>query len=81
MDAINTRPSKTRAFRYDNVMLVCEGKDELKWQVQAWSGRLGMFGLKTDVKKAARALTSPATLRLMAFTHFDFQVPAVRNSV
>ncbi|VDP01431.1 unnamed protein product [Heligmosomoides polygyrus] len=36
----------------DDVMLACEDKDDLERQVQAWSDRLAMFGLKLNVKKS-----------------------------
>ncbi|VDP26173.1 unnamed protein product [Heligmosomoides polygyrus] len=35
----------------DDVILVCEDKNELERQVQAWCDRLPLFGFKLNAKK------------------------------
>ncbi|XGW17548.1 hypothetical protein V3C99_002275 [Haemonchus contortus] len=54
MDAITKdlqKPAPWTLLYADDVMLASEDKSELESQVQTWSDRLAMFGLRLNVKK------------------------------
>uniref|UniRef100_A0A7I4YDH8 Reverse transcriptase domain-containing protein n=1 Tax=Haemonchus contortus TaxID=6289 RepID=A0A7I4YDH8_HAECO len=60
-DAITKDPQKPAPWTLpyaDDVMLASEDKSELESQVQTWSDRLAMFGLRLNVKKTEYLTTN-----------------------
>nr|CDJ80634.1 endonuclease-reverse transcriptase HmRTE-e01 [Haemonchus contortus] len=65
MDAITKdlqKPAPWTLLYADDVMLASEDKIELESQVQTWSDRLAMFGLRLNVKKAEYLTTDSSEL-------------------
>ncbi|VDO36686.1 unnamed protein product [Haemonchus placei] len=70
MDAITKdlqKPAPWTLLYADDVMLASEDKSELESQVQTWSDRLAMFGLRLNVKKTEYLTTDstePGTIKI-----------------
>nr|CDJ87499.1 RNA-directed DNA polymerase (reverse transcriptase) domain containing protein [Haemonchus contortus] len=63
MDAITKdlqKPAPWTLLYADDVMLASEDKSELESQVQTWSDRLAMLGLRLNVKKTEYLTTDPS---------------------
>nr|CDJ85576.1 RNA-directed DNA polymerase (reverse transcriptase) domain containing protein [Haemonchus contortus] len=51
------KPAPWTLLYADDVMLASEDKSELELQVQTWSDRLAMFGLRLNIKKTEHLTT------------------------